>query len=335
MKFDVQGLVRELALEYRPPNFDWDAGIGNVWVKCPWCGSADPSQHMGINVANGKWGCWRDRDHRGNNPYRLVRELTGWPHERIVDFIGEGLLFADSPQSLRQRLAALDEPEVGPAPLVSLKFLPEFRRIKKGDVLGHQAARYLRLRKFGKNAKEVAKFARHYKIRYARSGRFKWRVILPIIDRGKMIGWTARAMANSSLRYMAHPPGNDVKRVVFNGWRARGGLVLVIVEGPMDALKLDYYGRRLGVSAVALMGVVATPEQLERIHVLARRYRAVVVLLDDSALSSALKLKAELSVLKPRVAKLPDGRKDPGEMPPSEARRFAKMLVEELSASPY
>ena len=30
---------------------------GHFAIKCPFCGEADPSEHLGIEESTGRWGC--------------------------------------------------------------------------------------------------------------------------------------------------------------------------------------------------------------------------------------------------------------------------------------
>src|SRR5271166_3036315 len=46
----------------------------HINIKCPWC-SHDPSEHLGIDLRTGMWGCWRDPAHRGRSLNRLLYKL--------------------------------------------------------------------------------------------------------------------------------------------------------------------------------------------------------------------------------------------------------------------
>ena len=50
---------------------------GHVVIKCPFCGDEDPSEHLGIQLSTGYWGCWRNSSHRGRRPHRLIMRLLG------------------------------------------------------------------------------------------------------------------------------------------------------------------------------------------------------------------------------------------------------------------
>ena len=96
---------------------------------------------------------------------------------------------------------------------------------------------------------------------------------------------------------------------------AKGGETLVLVEGPVDALKLDVLGRP-SVRAVGLMGVVLSPGKRDLVVRLVERFDRVCVLLDADAMAVALRLKAELGFLNRQVTlgALPEGVKDPGDL---------------------
>lgn len=332
MKWPIVELLDQLGIAHT--DVDRDPPPRNVAFRCPMCGDDDPSMHMGVNLTTGAWGCWRHPiEHAGRNPYRLVRELTGWPHEQIVAFIGDDTPPPDSVAGLRARLDALDAPDEATAwkPPPALPFEPTFNRFLRGHKkCDHFIGWLVKKRRFRR--KDVIQLAKRYRLRWCVQGRFAWRLILPVMDYGRVIGWTGRAISHSvQLRYMAHPPGDTVKQGLFNGDRARGGRVLAVVEGPMDALKLDFYGHGHGVSAVALMGTMGTDIQLRRLRALASRYERVAVILDQGASAQGHHLCLQIPDLRPQRIQLPEGVKDPGDMNPLVAARFAKRMADQLS----
>src|SRR5690554_4770393 len=60
---------------------------GNVGVRCPFCGD-DPSYHMGISLDGHGWNCWRNGQHRGRSPIRLIQALTGVSREKALAIAG-------------------------------------------------------------------------------------------------------------------------------------------------------------------------------------------------------------------------------------------------------
>src|SRR3990167_1829573 len=82
---------------------------GNIAIKCPWCGDDDPSQHLGIHLQHGYWNCWRNQNHRGRKPHRLIMRLIGCDYEAAEDIVvgGRGLSGFDAmAQAFRNNLQA-------------------------------------------------------------------------------------------------------------------------------------------------------------------------------------------------------------------------------------
>ena len=322
MTFAPERFLAELGIESKP------SGTANLVIHCPWCGADDKSFHLGIRLDGTAWGCWRNSAHRGRRPYRLVKQLSGWSHQRVLEYLGEGQSTGDSVGDLRARLSRMDAP-AKPAPRRQLlRFPNEFRAFEQSTTAGpgRLFVQYLRHRGF--RGTSVWSVAKRYRMRWATSGKWAWRVILPVIDAEGLIGWTARACTlHARTRYMAHPPGKEIKRHLFNGWRAIGGRVLLIVEGPMDAIKVDWAGHQEGVHAVALMGIDASPEQEVRLRKVAQGYDLVCICLDSTAIHQALRLQSQLSDLSPKLVMLPEGVKDPGDLTHRDARVFVRRLL--------
>src|SRR3974377_930695 len=61
----------------RGPN----TGRDHISVKCPWCGAADPSEHLGISLRGKGYRCLRDPRHAGRSRARLIHALLHCPSE--------------------------------------------------------------------------------------------------------------------------------------------------------------------------------------------------------------------------------------------------------------
>jgi hypothetical protein len=279
---------------------------GNVNVACPFCRD-DPSHHMGISLSDGSWGCWRNSKHRGRKPEILVSRLMGWSLIYAREIVSEGKTTSnlDELSESLQDLGRATKSE-GRVEEVSLP---------QKAISAHRvsyARNYLLYCGF-LDAEEVS---RVYGLRACRiPSRWAYRLIYPVYDETILVGWTARAITGQSkVRYMAHPTGKAIKNYLFNSQSATGGEVLVVVEGPKDALKVDWVGKLFDVSAVSLMGTSATKLQVSRLAHLASRYKRTAILLDEDAEAQALDLAAKLSFLGVESWRLPDGADDPGSL---------------------
>jgi DNA primase len=169
-------------------------------------------------------------------------------------------------------------------------------------------------------------------LRCAVTGRYKDRIIFPFYQDTKLIGWTGRALGNpqNAPRYLSSGP--EIKETVFNYDQLRWGgrnEILVIAEGPFDALKLDFYGTDCELRATCIFGTSMTLDQIWILNKLARNYKHTYVLLDPDAVEASFAAKDWLTQRNISVAQIPDGIEDPGAMTPSQVETFAKQLHEE------
>lgn len=159
-----------------------------------------------------------------------------------------------------------------------------------------------------------------YNLKGASTGRYKDRVIFPLYNTmGELVGWTGRAIINprKAPRYLAS--SEAAKTTVYNYNNCSGGKLLFIVEGPFDALKIDWFANHhletMSVNAVALMGTSMTISQLGILRALCKRYLRVIVLLDRDAFAQAAQIAENLAAnnVRPHWYKS-DLYKDPSEM---------------------
>lgn len=295
---------------------------GEVSVQCPYCGDDDPSHHMGISLTTENWGCLRSAQHRGHGPHNLIAALLGCstPQARLT---AAAFSVAD-PESLDSTLAMLtrisDRPRPSQGPVTPLTLPPEAKPIKATGSTG-RFWRYLE----GRHFDDVADLVSRYQLRCATTGKQKDRVIIPLFQGGQLVGWTGRAIQPTvnAPRYLSS--SEAVKRVVFNEddlWQ--GGKVLYVVEGPFDALKLDYYGEPSRVRATCLFGVTMTMDQVCTLRQLRRQFRKVVILLDRGAIEPAFDALDWLQGPNVSIGALPEAFKDPGQMSRDEVEEFIR-----------
>ncbi len=283
---------------------------GNINIKCPFC-SDDPSDHMGISLTTGYWSCWRNDFHRGKRPERLIRAITGCTWDEAAQIAGSDKIVEDATfDDLKQRLADTEDKE---EQIEELEFEDAFRKIKN-DGYGMKFISYLHKRGFTSDTRKLIK---QYGLMRCMSGRFKYRLIFPFHMDGKLIGWTGRTISKKDkLRYLSYPNDTTIKRFLYNYDQANktGGQRLVVVEGPFDCLKVDFYGQHYGVRAVGLLGVSTTEAQLALISRLSRRFDEVAFLMDSNALAQSMSIQSKMMVLRPLVLSLPRGVDDPGDL---------------------
>jgi hypothetical protein len=275
---------------------------GEISIQCPWCGDEDPSQHLGINLSKGSWGCLRNPEHRGHSATYLIGTLLRCSQHqaRIIvdqysrsdpDQLGELSLTADI-------LPGAGWPEA----------LPTLRAI---EATGSTAKfwNYLQVRGFNPDA-----VIRQYKLQCCMVDRYKDRLIVPLYQRKALIAWTGRALGTpvTAPRYLS---SKRVKETIFNeDDLLQGGRLLFITEGPFDAMKLDYHGLEQGVRATCTFGTSIPIEQLVLLNSRRARFDKTVILFDRDAVEPAFIAKEWLPSSTVTVGQLPEGVKDPGEL---------------------
>lgn len=300
---------------------------GHVAVKCPFCGSADPSQHMAISLSGGGWKCWRAADHRGKAPAYLVGALLNIPLARARTMVGEAVFVPDD--LLGTVMNAMGGSETKRRHVLEMP--REFKPID--DIYyAREAIRYLEGRGFTR--KQIFSMTDVYDLRIATRGPFRDRIIFPVIRDGELMSWTGRAThPDVELRYktLSSEEGKDDwtaaapitefllwgDQLLRNRDRAH---TLIVAEGPFDSLNLRVQGYPLGVESTCCFTASPSHTQIDMLHEIAPRYERRYLLFDRNTLHTALRVQAQMGSLDFGVLYVPSHRKDPGEMTRSDLR---------------
>ena len=293
---------------------------GEISIQCPWCGSEDPSQHLGINLTHDAWGCHRNPTHRGKSATYLIRALLGCSQSQALLVVRQ--YGAADPETLDQALQALSAtPEAPEAVVEALVMPPDFRLIKNNENSG-RFIRYMHHRGF----ENPEKVGRIYGLRFCTTGRWKDRIIFPVHQRGKLVAWTGRAISNpiNAPRYLS--TGDAIKTALFNEDEIfLGGNVLFITEGPMDAIKVDYFCRKYMSSATCVFGTSITIDQISILKQVSKKFKHTVLLLDPEAIETSFNIIEWLP--NTIMGRVPDGVEDPGAM---NEQQVIKLLLSVL-----
>lgn len=295
---------------------------GRVGLSCPQCGS-DTKNHFSVDIETGRViGCWRDRTH-WMPPAVLLATVAGISQAKARELCKDtpDLPVSETPGAM---LASLERAPAKAAEEEAVEWDSSLKRFT-GHAAERRFLRYLGQRGFD----DPAAVARQFGLRYATVGRWNARVAVPIWrmgpEGGTFCGWSARAITAASAKYLAHPIGSAMQRLLWESWAVEKGDTLVVVEGPFDGLKLAAYAPR-GFTIVSLLTNVAGRAKIARLLELASRAARTVIVLDRGAEGQGLDLQAQLMMARPAFASVPESYKDPGDIPAGEVRRFLKLL---------
>lgn len=311
-----------------------NVGPDEVNIKCPFCGDADPSEHMGISLSGRGWRCLRC-DQKGKSRANLIEKILRCSREEARRLAGYDEPPAQTEDySRRTTLLWTDRaPPPSPAPP---RMPPAFRPLMDGGPMSEPFVRYMAGRGYG--PAELEWIAREYDLRYATTGPFAWRVIIPIRDRrGALITWQGRAISpNEGAKYKTlsaqldrasygQVASRSSQRTLLGLpalHAARDARALIICEGAMDAIRLSLYGRALRVYATCLFGLGVSDDQVEELEELAGRFPRRWLCIDarEAATPSVRgPILRRLASVGARLLDLPPSAKDPGELPAGQA----------------
>lgn len=276
---------------------------GNINVKCPFCYD-DPSFHMSIAETREAYFCYREPNrHSGRSFVRLLVKL-GQTRDEALKLLNYH----------RDRSAD------GRAPIVS-PVLSDLDQIGRGWARFAPASgnddmlRYLQGRGFA----SPRSICDQYDLRYANAGEWARRLLLPLKENAQVIGWTGRSIVSHiQPNYLSRMTAGQPVIFAADGDKPKANHLL-IVEGPLDALKVSAATKRLPIKTAALNGKYLGPAKMMQLRRLAKDCDKVWLALDnDVAISSVYQTINELSGVmgSKRVSrlKLPQDRKDPGEL---------------------
>lgn len=310
---------------------------GEINIKCPFCGTADPSQHMGLNLETGWWSCWRNRrQHSGKSPVRLLVALLRIPYWKAREIAGLEADYVDPDgfSALASRLLgrSIDVKEGKDSSPRFLDYPESFQPVSAAVRCRHYWD-YLERRGFT----FISELIELYDLQCDPMGEWRGRVILPYeIDR-HLVAWTGRAIADASIRYKDLADDQCViapKHTLFNyDCIAKGGRVLVIAEGPFDALKIDFYGESMQVRSVALSTATVSDDQAFMLEEAVDQFDRIYLMMDNASqlgIVDSLRLRSDLGFI-PGIKTLavPFGLKDAGELSPRQALEWTELISKE------
>lgn len=326
MAFNIRRFLSEHGVEYHEKGKN--VRHGNINIRCPFCGD-DPSWHLGISPEKGVFACWRDPSHKGRLP-RLVSRLLGCSYGQAREIVGDRPLVDNRGMTLEQVARGQFERSAHRDETVSVSLPREFRPLwnRRHRRAAQPYLDYLRSRGFSRPRAA----AQQYDLYYAIRGRYQGRVLFTFAVHGAIVGWTGRAISSRSggPRYMNSPVHMAVRLWNYDN-AIEGGDLLYIVEGPFDALKIDY-ATDDSCRAVATLGLPEFAALEVPLRELLHQFKRVRVLWDATVLYGQLEWERKLSsMIGPALEPFSrwadawlrsNNYTDPGDLSVKEVRRY-------------
>jgi len=274
---------------------------GWVNVTCPYCG--DHSTHLGYNIGENYFHCWRC----GGHP--IVETISKLTH----------LSEKEAKQLIKQYNLA-STPVITKEPIVRIH-QKHLKLPSNATPLTYQHKEYLAGRGFDPDYLEQTwNLLGTGPISTLCGTDYKHRILIPFIWEDRFVSFTTRDITGKARqRYKSCPREMEVvhhKDIVY-GLQSKWKDIGICVEGPADAWRFGRYG-------FATAGIEFTHKQ---VRVIAKHFKRVAVCFDNEpqAIAQANKLVAELRFRGVDAFRV-NVENDPGSMPQDEANAFVKEI---------
>jgi len=309
MQIDWRGLLDEIGVEWTDRGKNTSSG--NINVKCCWC-LDDPSKHLAIALMKEAYFCYRSPgQHSGKKATNLLFKLKGIREPEALRLLrkyhraGGAPMPARLPTDMQQQKTAWS------------------RFANAGN--NKEALEYLS----GRGFPSPRTLCEQFDLRYAPNGMWARRLLIPLHFNGEAVSWTARDMTSRyEQKYLMNDTSSFAALCTPDIIKPTPAIA-VIVEGPMDALRIAQATRDARIISIALCGKSLGSEKLLQIRKACETCNDILVALDaDAPMSACYQAIADIqsatNVQRVGRAKLPLGIKDPGELPSEGVMQWIK-----------
>lgn len=282
----------------------------NVELSCPLCGD-DRSTNLGLSTVHSGWRCWRNSDHKGMSPVRVIAALLNITKKEAADIAEQYFDIVSGYTPKEEKPAEWVKP-----PDDFYDFTFDFAHEKP-------FLRYLKSRGL-----DPTYAIKRFQLKYAITGPYAGRVIVPIIQDGHWYSWVARAIdPDEPIRYKAALSKDteyrkaEVKSEPHNHLYDRdnllGGRLLVVTEGSFDAIAITA-SMIAGVQGTAIFGKEISPAQIGHLRELSKLYDNIAFGLDPDAYIDSAAQWANVRWYLPKLFRVFPNGKDWGALTPKQ-----------------
>ncbi len=307
--FDVVAYLEASGIAYATSGKNISEGW--VGINCPFADCPDPSDHMGVAVADAKWdngffSCWICG--RKGGAIKLIQTIDECNYFNAV-------------QTLEKFQSFLTTTPVAPINQKRKTEKFELQNCKPLDSsnIPSEVKSFLTNRGF-----DPVQIIQEYKLHYGGYvGDYKYRIVLPVEYNGNFVTCVARDVTGKQ-----EPPYHNcpdelssvpIKESLYGYDQVHTNSTVIVVEGPLDQW-------RLGTGAVSTFGTNFTPAQILLLKELKPRQIYVLYDREKKAQAKALDLARHIYFAPTQVITL-GHKNDPAELTESEVAELRQELL--------
>lgn len=255
----------KLFTDYKIPFLGSKKGIW-INVKCPYCG--DRTFNGGFNSYGDYYHCWRCGGK--HNLYETLSKILNIPNSQIDDVL-------DNYRGKNDLIYRLNDNK-------------EIKNIKlelPTDTFTPAERKYLKSRNF--NPKEL--YEKYGVVGGGVTGKWKFRIIIPLIIGGKIVSWTGRSiLSKEEIKELNIPRYKNLsidesvysaKNILYNLDNCFGKSI-ILTEGVFDVIRLSKSKYNRPDNVVCSFGTELTQAQISEIK---NRFKKVFILFDNEELA--------------------------------------------------
>jgi hypothetical protein len=261
-KFDIFRFVSQYHIPHKTEGHS-HCRIGWVQLRCPFC-TGSPGWHLGFDISSNIFTCWRCGRH---TKLEVICSAVGVSRKEGISILKEMSDYNTSifiPQHKKKRSnrkygILTFPPNIGPLHAMHTQYLKDQYMLTDSDI----------------NTLE-----KHWGIKGTRhlSGKYNFRIFIPIYNRGKIVSFTTRSINPfDPIKYYSCSEKDEVmhhKHLLYGANPAQQCPNIILTEGPIDRWKL--LSLPSGWTAGATFGAKTTRQQ----RYLLSKYKKIVVWLD-------------------------------------------------------
>ena len=283
-QFPIQDILRDNSIPFVVEHHNV-SGRCILAVNCWACPGGDTGFHVGVFKEGGNFNCWKC----GNTGslYELMKNLVGMGWKEFCKLTSQPSHLRQSAES-EVKKALEGKPREFKAAFGKLDIAYDFPdvampvdAIVEVGAMGYQTVeKFLASREFS-----VHDCCQYGAWACGPVGEYASRLLIPIYNSNKVVGFQARDMTGKAKKKYRNPPGFKTGEYLYEADRVPEQSTIVLLEGPFDVWRYNKVVPENGTYPVASFGTKLSPGQIKAL--IALRPKRLVFMWDALAYGDA------------------------------------------------